>query len=306
MDMKEAQKALSGVLQENQIITDAPMSEHTTFRTGGCADLLLLPSSGEQLAQTLHLLREHGIHALVIGRGSNLIVRDGGIRGAVVKLGENFSSIRVDGELLYAEAGATLAALVREAHAHALCGMEYAGGIPGTVGGAVCMNAGAYDGEMKDHLQSVTVLDKQLTLVTLTAKELGLGYRTSIIAPQGYTVLTACFRLTQGDLDTAKEHLKCLNQRRRDKQPLEYPSAGSTFKRPPGHFAGALIEQAGLRGFAVGGAQVSEKHCGFVINTGTATSSDILSLIAEVQKRVLEHSGVALETEVKIIGEEKA
>ena len=304
MDIKGAQEKLRGILQENQILMDAPMKEHTTFRTGGPADLLLLPYNNVQVAEALRALKEWDIPWLIIGKGSNLIVRDGGFRGAILKLADNFSGIHVSGDCIHAQAGATLAALVRTAHAFGLCGMEYASGIPGTVGGAVALNAGAYGGEIKDEAQTVTVLDSDFNEITLAARDMGFGYRKSIVPQKGLTVLEACFKLTQGDIETAKQTMRDLNQKRKEKQPLEYPSAGSTFKRPPGQFAGALIEQAGLRGFSIGGAQVSEKHCGFVINTGGATSSDILILIEEVKRRVWEKSGVALEPEVKIIGED--
>ena len=304
MDIKGAREKLRGILHENQIQNDAPMREHTSFHTGGSADLLLLPYNNVQAAETLRALKELDIPSIVVGKGSNLIVRDGGFRGAIVKLADNFSGIRVSGDCIHAQAGVTLAALVRTAHAFGLCGMEYASGIPGTVGGAVAMNAGAYGGEIKDEAQTVTVLDSSYNEITLAARDMGFGYRKSIVPIKGLTVLEAGFLLERGDIESAKQTMRDLNQKRKEKQPLEYPSAGSTFKRPPGHFAGALIEQAGLRGFSIGGAQVSEKHCGFVINTGGATSSDILKLIEAVKQRVLEKSGVALEPEVKIIGED--
>lgn len=304
MDILGAREKLRGILHEKQILTDAPMKEYTTFRTGGPAGLLLLPYTKTEAVKALRALKEWDIPWFIIGKGSNLIVRDGGFRGAIVRLADNFSGIRISGDCLHAQAGATLAALVRTAHAFGLCGMEYASGIPGTVGGAVAMNAGAYGGEIKDEVQTVTLLDANFEEITLAAKDMGFGYRKSIVPQQGYTVLEASFLLERGDIETAKQTMHDLNRKRKEKQPLEYPSAGSTFKRPPGHFAGALIEQAGLRGFSVGGAQVAEKHCGFIVNTGGATSSDILALIEEVKRRVLEQSGVVLEPEVKIIGED--
>lgn len=304
MDIKEIIRHLLFCLPENQISANVPMKEHTTFRTGGNADLMLFPSSAEQIAASLKVLKDLQVPYFIIGKGSNLVVRDGGFHGAVIKLSDNFSKITVENNHICAQAGATLAAVVRAAHENNLCGMEYAAGIPGTVGGAVVMNAGAYGGEIKDQIESVKVLDNDFNELNLTSAGLCFGYRKSIISKKQYIVLQADFLLEFGNIEEARIKLRELNRRRREKQPLDYPSAGSTFKRPPGHFAGALIEQAGLRGFQIGGALVSEKHAGFIINAGNATSADILKLIETVRQRVLETSGVLLETEIKIIGED--
>jgi UDP-N-acetylmuramate dehydrogenase len=304
MELKNAAGGLYGFLKAGQVLFGVPMSEHTTFKTGGIADMMLLPATEEEAAAALRFLKDGAIPYVVIGRGSNLIVRDGGYRGAVVKLAENFSRIGVSGVYVTAQAGATLAELVHTAHANGLTGMEYAGGIPGSVGGAVVMNAGAYGGEIKDHVEAVNILDRDLTPARMENAGLCYGYRSSILQTNGATVLSAVFRLEEGDVQRAREVLGDLNRQRRDKQPLQYPSAGSVFKRPAGNFAGTLIEKAGLKGYAIGGAQVSEKHAGFIINTGGARASDIIALIAHVQKTVLLKSGVALEPEVKIIGED--
>lgn len=304
MDINKIIRHLAFCLPENQISVNVPMKEHTTFRTGGSADLMLTPSSAQQIAASLKVLKDLQVSYFIIGKGSNLIVRDGGFRGAVIKLTDNFSGIAVENNQLQAQAGTTLTAVVRAAHENGLCGMEYASGIPGTVGGAVVMNAGAYGGEIKDQIKAVKVLDRDFNELNLFAESLGFGYRKSVIAQKQYIVLEAVFNLEFGNTDEAKARLRELNRRRREKQPLDYPSAGSTFKRPPGHFAGGLIEAAGLKGLTIGGAQVSEKHAGFIINAGNATSSDILNLIETVRQRVLEKSGILLETEVKIIGED--
>lgn len=239
----------------------------------------------------------------MIGNGSNLLVGDGGIRGAVIALGRSFARVAVNGTEVRAEAGALLSNVASAALKASLAGMEFASGIPGSVGGAVFMNAGAYGGEMKDILLSAAVLERDGSIREAGPEELELGYRTSNIGARGRTVLAATFRLTPGNAEEISAKMKELNARRREKQPLEFYSAGSTFKRPAGYFAGKLIEEAGLRGFRVGGAQISEKHCGFVINRGDATSADIRKLIGETVRRVREQSGVTLEPEVKMIGE---
>ncbi len=304
MNINAAANKLKSILDENQILTDVPMKEHTTFKTGGNADILILPSTKSDIINALKVLLDGRIPYTIVGKGSNLIVRDGGIRGAVIKLAENFSYIEAQEEYIDAFSGATLSLLVRTAHDNGLCGMEYAGGIPGTIGGAVTMNAGAFGGEIKDNIVSVTVLDKDLNEITLYADEIYFGYRKSIIPDKRYIVLEAKFKLKIGDVSEAKIVLRELISKRREKQPLEYPSAGSVFKRPFGYYAGELIERAGFKGYLTGGAQVSEKHAGFIINTGGATSKDIITLIKAIQKKVLEQYGVTLETEVKIIGED--
>ena len=300
--MKRLIDALRGFADPEQLLLDEPMAKHTTFRVGGPADALFLPRSGEQARLALKAARECGVAAVVIGNGSNLIVRDGGIRGLVIVLGEGMSRAWREGNVIAAEAGISLARLSSLVQAEGLSGLEFASGIPGTLGGGCAMNAGAYGGQLSDVLVDARVL-RDDEIVTLTAAQLELGYRTSLPLRTGGIVLEARFELTPGDPEAIAERMRELNARRRDKQPLNYPSAGSTFKRPEGYFAGALIEQAGLKGRAVGGAVVSEKHAGFIVNAGGATAADILALIDVVQGEVLRRFGVALETEVRVLGE---
>ena len=297
-------QSLSAFARPDQLLLDEPMSRHTTFRVGGPADVMFLPESGEQAARALAAAREAGVACYVVGNGSNLLVRDGGIRGLVVALGEGMSAIRRDGDIVTAQAGASLAKVAAFAQTEGLAGLEFASGIPGTLGGGCAMNAGAYGGQLSDCLIDAEVLmDGEPR--TLTVYEMDMGYRTTRPLRQGDMVLSARFALKPDDPGAIAARMRELNARRRDKQPLNYPSAGSTFKRPEGRFAGALIEGAGLKGRRVGGAQVSEKHAGFIINVGGATAADILGLIRLVQDEVQEKYGVALETEVRIIGEDK-
>ena len=283
-----------------QVTRDEMMNRHTTFRVGGPASYFVSPDGDEALKKVLLLCREEQMPYYILGNGSNLLVSDKGYGGVMILMGEGFAQIREDvsGELA-AGAGALLSRIAREAQEHSLTGFEFAAGIPGTLGGAVVMNAGAYDGEMKNVLKTVRVMDKNGRILELSANELELGYRTSCIPGRGYTVLEASFQLEPGDGAAIEARMKELAARRREKQPLEYPSAGSTFKRPQGYFAGKLIEDAGLRGYGMGGARVSEKHCGFVINGGNATASDVMALCGHIRKTVLEQSGVELEMEVK-------
>ena len=286
------------ILRKNE-----PMSLHTTFRVGGPADTYAEPEDEWELRELMDTCESAGTPYLLIGRGSNLLIGDGGFRGTVICLGKAFSKIEVDGDMITAQAGAQLSAVANAALEHGLTGMEFASGIPGSVGGALVMNAGAYGGEMKDILLAADILEMDGTPDRTDAAGLELGYRHSNIPELGRTVLGASFRLEKGDPAEIEAKMKDLNARRKEKQPLEYPSAGSTFKRPEGYFAGKLIEDAGLKGFSSGGAQVSEKHAGFVINRGGATAKDILQLIQEVQRRVFEHSGVRLEPEIRMAGE---
>ena len=279
------------------------MKLHTTFRVGGPADVFCEPENEDELRELVSVCEGSGTPFMVMGHGSNLLFGDGGFRGTVICLGKAFSEVRAEGNVVYAGAGALLSQVANTALENGLAGMEFASGIPGSVGGALCMNAGAYGGEMKDILEEAVILEADGTLCTVLPDELELGYRTSNIPMLGRIVISAKFRLTPGDPEEIGAKMKELNAKRKEKQPLEYPSAGSTFKRPEGYFAGKLIEDAGLKGFTVGGAQVSEKHAGFVINRGNATAKDIMDLIREVQRRVKEHSGVDLETEVKTAGE---
>ena len=279
------------------------MKNHTTFRVGGPADIFLTPSA-EELPAVLSVCREEQMPVTVIGNGSNLLVGDQGIRGVVICIGSGMRGIRVDGEKIFLEAGVTLAAVAQQAAKAGLTGLEFASGIPGTFGGAVVMNAGAYGGEMKDVIVSVRVISEDGEILTLSKEELDLSYRHSVIPEHGYLVIDGELLLTrEKDPDQITERMEELKKKRIEKQPLEYPSAGSTFKRPEGYFAGKLIMDAGLRGFSVGGAAVSEKHCGFVINKGNATAADICALMDEVTRIVKEKYAVTLEPEVKKVGE---
>lgn len=280
-----------------------PMKKHTTFRIGGPADYYLCPHSTEELQKILQICRENKLEFFILGNGSNLLVSDKGYRGVVIQLWKNFSDIETEDNTITVKAGALLSKVAAEALEESLTGMEFASGIPGTMGGAVMMNAGAYGGEMKDIIREVTVLTREGELLTLSKEEMNFGYRTSVVKEKGYVVISAELQLRKGDREEIRKVMDELKERRVTKQPLDMPSAGSTFKRPEGYFAGKLIMGAGLRGFSVGGAQISEKHCGFVVNKGDATAADVLGLIGEVQKRVQEKFGVALEPEVKFLGE---
>ena len=286
------------------VIKDAPMKKYTSFRCGGNARVLVIPDSIETLKKTIDFCNLNSVKPLIIGNGSNLLVTDNGINGVVIKIGSDISKIELlDETTIRCEAGASLKSLCIFALENSLSGLEFAYGIPGTLGGAVYMNAGAYGGEMKDVLVSTTHIDSNGEFGELTQENLELIYRGSAYTDNGYTIVSAIMKLKKADKKDIKEAMDDKLQKRKDKQPLEYGSAGSTFKRPTGYFAGALIEQSGLKGYTVGGAQVSEKHAGFVINKDNATSTDVINLIRDVQRIVYEKHGVMLETEVKIIGE---
>ena len=295
---------LNNVIAKDSILIDEPMSRHTTFRVGGPADFFVTPKAKEEVRDVIRICKEAGMPYYIIGNGSNLLVSDAGYRGVVVQIYKEMNEVKVEGDLVKAQAGALLSGIAAKALGAELSGFEFASGIPGTIGGACVMNAGAYGGEMKDVLESVTVLTGEGKIIELGRNELELGYRTSVIAKKGYIVLGAVLKLERGDGEKIKTYMDELKEKRVTKQPLEYPSAGSTFKRPEGYFAGKLIEDTGLRGFQVGGAQVSEKHCGFVINRNHATAADIMELMRQVQIRVKENSGVDLEPEVKRLGDE--
>lgn len=301
---KEFEEKLKKVTGESNIYINEAMSKHTNFKLGGPADLLVIPDTKEELINILNLSREMEIPTFVIGNGSNLIVKDGGIRGLVVKL-EKLKSMKVEEDSIIADCGAELKDLSTLALENNLTGMEFACGIPGSLGGAVFMNAGAYLGEMKQVLDSVTALDNKGNIINLKRDELDLSYRSSVIKKKGYIVLDAIMKLEKGEHETIKERIDLLTFKREDKQPLEMPSAGSTFKRPDGYYAGKLIEDAGLKGYCYKGAAVSDKHSGFIINKNNATALEVLELIAYVQKVVKEKFGVDLETEVLIVGEDK-
>lgn len=290
------------LLGKDRVLVDEPMKRHTTFRIGGPADFFLLPSTVDEVRGILEICREEELPYFILGNGSNLLVSDKGYRGVIIQLYRNFSNISVEGNEICASSGALLSQIAAAARNASLTGFEFAGGIPGTLGGAVFMNAGAYGGELKDVLKEAVVMTEQGEILTLPVEKLDMGYRTSRIKKAGYLVLEARLVLEQGDMDKIRDTTKDLTEKRVSKQPLEYPSAGSTFKRPEGYFAGKLIQDAGLKGLSVGGAQVSELHSGFIINRGGATATDILQLMEMIQARVFDEFGVRLETEVRIIG----
>lgn len=303
MENNRIENMFCSSLGSDNVRLHEPMKKHTTFRIGGPADYYLCPHSIEELQKVLKICREQEMAFFILGNGSNLLVSDKGYRGVVIQLWKNFSDITVKETTIEVKAGALLSKVAAEALEEGLTGMEFASGIPGTIGGAVVMNAGAYGGEMKDIIKEVTVLNQEGEMLTLSKEEMKLGYRTSIVKEKGYIVVSVVLQLKNGDKEEIRRVMEDLKNRRVTKQPLDMPSAGSTFKRPEGYFAGKLIMDAGLRGFSVGGAQVSEKHCGFVVNKGDATAEDVLGLIHEVQMRVQEQFGVVLEPEVKFLGE---
>lgn len=300
---QEIGKKLLSILKVEQVKKDEPMKIHTTFRVGGPASYFVTPETEEEVAKVIEVCTQENVPYYIVGNGSNLLVGDKGFRGAIIQLYKSMGTFQVEGNQITAQAGCSLAQIANAALDAALTGFEFAAGIPGTLGGAVVMNAGAYGGEMKDVLTSVRVMTEEGEIMELPAEELGLGYRTSIIPEKRYIVLGAVISLTEGKKEEIKAQMDDLRQKRVSKQPLEYPSAGSTFKRPEGYFAGKLIQDSGLKGFTVGGAQVSEKHSGFVINKGNATAADVMELIRQVTAKVKEDTGVTMEPEVKQIGE---
>lgn len=294
---------LQKLLGETKVLTEEPMASHTTFRIGGPADYFVLPENAEELKSVLKLCEEEQMPYFILGNGSNLLVGDQGFRGVVIQLYKNFDGIEIQGTTVRARAGAMLIRVAKEAARAGLTGLEFASGIPGTVGGAMVMNAGAYGGEMKDVVTCVLVLTKDGEIRTLGNEEMKFRYRGSVIEDEGYIVLETVMELQEGNVEEIQSRMEELSLQRKTKQPIEYPSAGSTFKRPEGYFAGKLIMDAGLRGYRVGGAQVSEKHCGFVINAGGATAADVMQLMKDVSEKVEEKFGVGLEPEVKRIGQ---
>ena len=290
-------------LVREHIIEHYPMKEVTSFQIGGPVDYFIEPRSEAELRQVIAAVQKENMPWMVMGKGTNMVVSDKGIRGAVIRLENYFSDVRVDGVRVIAQSGASMKKVAEAACEASLTGLEFAHGIPGAVGGAMTMNAGAYGGEMKDVVESVKVMHHDGTTEVIPGDEMDFRYRNSRVYDEKLVVLEATFALKPGDEAAIRSRMDELWQRRLSKQPLEYPSAGSTFKRPEGYFAGQLIDQAGLRGLKHGGAQVSEKHCGFVINTGGATCKDVVELIRTVQEAVYEKHGVELETEVKVLGE---
>lgn len=290
-------------VDEADILREEPMSRHTTFRVGGEAEVFINIRSKEQLEKLVPYFKEVGIPYFIMGNGSNLLVGDKGYRGVILKLGSRMSRISVDGNRLTVQAGCLMSQIARVACEHSLTGFEFASGIPGTIGGGVVMNAGAYDGELKQIVSRVTVMNENGELLELSNADMEFGYRTSVIKKRPFTVVEVELLLMPGMQEEIAAKMEELNCRRREKQPLEYPSAGSTFKRPEGYYAGKLIMDAGLRGYSIGGACVSEKHCGFVVNKNHASAADVAEVIAEVQERVKDKFGVTLETEVIFLGD---
>jgi len=300
--LSKFEEELNSVLGEKKVLKKEPMSNHTTFRIGGEAEYFLMPSCEEEIIRVQNILKKYSVPCFIMGNGSNLLVSDQGIEGAVLHLGENFSSILVDGATIQAQAGALLSKIAHVSAGHSLAGLEFIEGIPGSLGGAVTMNSGAYGGEMAQVITKVCVLTPQGERKILTNKEMDFGYRHSVVADQGLLVLSAEFGLKEGDKEEILALIKELSRRRKEKQPLEFPSAGSTFKRPQGYFAGKLIMDSGLAGYQHGGAKVSEKHCGFVINEGKATAEDVAAVIKHIKETVMEKFSVMLEPEIKFIG----
>ena len=285
------------------VLFDEPMSRHTTFRIGGNADVFVNASSSEEIVSIISYCLEHHIPYMCMGNGSNMLVSDNGIRGVVISIGSNMSEVQVVDNMIYAEAGALMSKIASAALGAELSGFETLSGIPGTVGGGIYMNAGAYGGEIKSVLKNVTFISKNNDIVTMDTDQLELSYRHSIFETNGGIIVKCCLELKKGNKNEISAAMKEYSKRRSEKQPLSMPSAGSTFKRPEGHFAGKLIQDAGLMGFSRGGAQISTKHAGFIVNTGNATAADVLALIEHVRKTVFAQSGIMLEPEVRLIGE---
>lgn len=285
------------------VLFDEPMSRHTTFRIGGNADAFINASSSEEIVSVISYCLEHHIPYMCMGNGSNMLVSDNGIRGVVISIGSNMSEVQVVDNMIYAEAGALMSKIASAALGAELSGFETLSGIPGTVGGGIYMNAGAYGGEIKSVLKNVTFISKNNDIVTMDTDQLELGYRHSIFETNGGIIVKCCLELKKGNKNEISAAMKEYSKRRSEKQPLSMPSAGSTFKRPEGHFAGKLIQDSGLMGFSIGGAQISTKHAGFIVNTGNATAADVLALIEHVRKTVFAQSGIMLEPEVRLIGE---
>ncbi len=298
--MNKIYDLLCSVVDAKSILRDEPMSNHTSFRIGGNADFLVLPESRGDVVSLVSALKEAGVRYTVMGNGSNLLVDDEGIRGVVIKIARNMSEATVEGNIITADAGVLLSRLSNIALENSLSGLEFASGIPGTLGGAVMMNAGAYGGEMKDVVRDTTYLTSNGEVKTISGEEHKFGYRTSIFG-SGDVILGSTIVLDNGDREEIKQRINELNSQRKEKQPLEFPSAGSAFKRPEGYFAGKLIQDAGLKGFKIGGASVSEKHSGFIVSDGTATCKDVLDLIEHIKGEVYRQFSVELESEIRYI-----
>ncbi|HSQ89727.1 UDP-N-acetylmuramate dehydrogenase [Romboutsia sp.] len=304
MNKKYIYESLLNIVDKENVKLDEPMKKHISFRVGGPADILVKPTTEKQLSEVISLIKKESVPYLIIGNGSNLLIKDGGIRGVVIEISNNFNKFEIEGTTVRIQAGALLSVVGKAILKEELKGFEFASGIPGTLGGALAMNAGAYGGEMKDIVKSVRLMDTEGNIVELTNEQMEFEYRKSILSRTDYIVLSADIELKKGNYDEIKATMADFTQRRVTKQPLSLPSAGSTFKRPVGHFAGKLIEDSGLRGLTLRGAQVSEKHCGFVVNLGNAKAKDLLDLMYVVKSTVNAKFGIMLEEEVKILGED--
>ncbi len=295
---------LRDLLGDEIILLNEPMKNHTTFKIGGPVDMMVSPRNTEEIKVIVQYCHSHRIPFMVIGKGSNLLVRDKGIRGIVIKLGHNFQALQIEGEQIWAQAGIRLSELAKKAGANSLSGLEFAEGIPGSLGGAVLMNAGAYDGEMKDIIVEVEAINTAGTVRLFSGEEIGFSYRKSCFQDNQYMILSASMQLGTRPKEEIYAKMQNYAQIRREKQPLEYPSAGSTFKRPPGLYVGPMIEQMDLKGYRIGGAEVSTKHAGFIINNGKASAADVLTLINKIQTEARERFGVDLHPEIHIVGED--
>ncbi len=304
MCKNDLHKLLKSILKEDSIFIDEPMNSHISFKVGGPADFLVRPTTEEEIQKVFKLAIDNNIPFFVKGNGSNILIKDGGFRGLVIEIADNFSDYHVEGNTITVQTGALLSIIGKEAMNANLTGFEFASGIPGSLGGALAMNAGAYGGEMKNIVKSVRMINAKGEIVEYTNEDMKFGYRHSVLTDEKMIAITAVIELEKGNFDEIKEKMRDLAHQRRTKQPLEYPSAGSTFKRPEGYFAGKLIQDSDLKGVSVGGAQVSEKHSGFVINYDNATATDIVNLIDHVKEKVYDVHGVKLEEEVKILGED--
>lgn len=292
---------MSRIIPADRISTNEALAKHSSFKIGGPADVFVQPATQEELLMVIEECRKNSEEYEILGHASNVLIPDEGLRKVVIQLSPHYSGCKVEGHKLEAEAGALLANAANLALQESLTGLEFASGIPGTVGGAICMNAGAYDHEIANICESVELLRPDGRIIVVPGNKMGFGYRTSVIQGRGAVVLSAAFALKPGDKSEIKAYMTKLNGKRRETQPLELPSVGSTFKRPEGHFAGKLISECDLKGYAIGGAMVSEKHAGFIVNTGGATADDVLRLMEHVQKTVSDRFGVTLEPEVKIL-----
>ncbi|MBU5294559.1 UDP-N-acetylmuramate dehydrogenase [Anaerosalibacter bizertensis] len=304
LDKKDIKRIFSDNENIGKVLLDEPMKNHTSFKIGGPADIMIIPGNEKELIEGIKICKDNNINYYIMGNGSNLLVSDKGIEGVVIKISEEFGDIVVNDTTIKAESGALLTVVSKKALKNSLTGLEFASGIPGSIGGAITMNAGAYGGEMKDIVTKVRCLNSDGNIVEYSNEEMKFRYRKSRVEEEGLIVLSVEMELEKGDYKTIEERMRELTEKRTSKQPLHLPSAGSTFKRPEGYFAGKLIDDSGLRGIRHGGAQVSEKHCGFIVNIDKATSEDVRTLIRTVQKIVKDNYGVELETELKIIGRE--